>query len=116
MKRLSQGRFHWWPKTANARVPLSARALVILRWHGDPERAQMARDWRRVASGGARRAWYVQGNHTSGSAKTAWRCSWSATRDSRACTPAERQVAIRLVRTLAIEALCSLLENNECLR
>jgi len=24
-KRLAQGRFHWWPTTANARVPLSAR-------------------------------------------------------------------------------------------
>jgi len=49
MKRLSQGRFTWWPQTADARVPLSARELVILLWNGDPERAQMARDWRRVA-------------------------------------------------------------------
>jgi transposase len=49
MKRLSQGRFAWWPISANARVPLSARELVILRWNGDPERAQMAKDWRRVA-------------------------------------------------------------------
>src|SRR6266849_2425491 len=56
MKRLSQGRFTWWPKTADARVPLSARELVILLWNGDPERAQMAHDWRRVASGGARLA------------------------------------------------------------
>jgi transposase len=49
MKRLSQGRFHWWPKTSDARVPLSARELMILMWNGDPERAQMAQDWRRVA-------------------------------------------------------------------
>lgn len=49
MKRLSQGRFRWWPATPDARVPLSARELVILLWNGDPERAQMARDWRRVA-------------------------------------------------------------------
>jgi len=49
MKRLSQGRFTWWPKIADARVPLSARELVILLWNGDPERAQMAQDWRRVA-------------------------------------------------------------------
>ena len=54
MQRLSQGRFTWWPKTADARVPLSARALIIVRWNGDPERAQMAHDWRRVASGGTR--------------------------------------------------------------
>lgn len=56
MKRRSQGRFRGWPTTADARGPLSARALIILLWNGDPERAQMARDWRRVASGGARRA------------------------------------------------------------
>jgi transposase len=49
MKRLSQGHFHWWPTTPDARVPLSARALLILLWNGDPERAQMAQDWRRIA-------------------------------------------------------------------
>jgi len=49
LKRLSQGRFRWWPTSADARVPLSARELIILLWNGDPERAQMARDWRRVA-------------------------------------------------------------------
>jgi transposase len=49
MKRLSQGRFLWWPTRADARGPLSARELIILLWNGDPERAQMARDWRRVA-------------------------------------------------------------------
>ena len=48
LKRLSQGRFTWWPQTADARVPLSARELIILLWNGDPERAQMARDWRRM--------------------------------------------------------------------
>jgi transposase len=49
MKRLSKGRFSWWPTSADARVPLSARELMILTWNGNPERAQMARDWRRVA-------------------------------------------------------------------
>src|SRR5207244_8935088 len=49
MKRLSQGRFTWWRQTADTRVPLSARELVILLWNGNPERAQMAQDWRRVA-------------------------------------------------------------------
>jgi transposase len=56
MKRLSTGRFSWWPTSADARVPLSARELVILLWNGDPERAQMAQDWRRVAEGEARLA------------------------------------------------------------
>jgi len=27
----------------------SARELIIVLWNGDPERAQMAHDWRRVA-------------------------------------------------------------------
>lgn len=49
MKRLSQGRFSWWPKTPDARVPMSARDLMILIWNGNPEQAQMAQDWRRVA-------------------------------------------------------------------
>ena len=49
MKRLSQGRFSWWPHSADARVSLSARELIILTWNGNPERAQMAKDWRRVA-------------------------------------------------------------------
>ena len=49
MKRLSQGRFTWWPQTADTRVPLSARELIIVLWNGDPERAHMAADWRRVA-------------------------------------------------------------------
>ena len=49
MKRLSQGRFTWWPTTVDARVPLSARELIIVLWNGDPEGAHMAHDWRRVA-------------------------------------------------------------------
>jgi transposase len=49
MKRLSQGRFTWWPTSADAQVPLSARDLVILLWNGNPERAAMATDWRKVA-------------------------------------------------------------------
>lgn len=49
MKRLSTGRFAWWPTSAEARVPLSARELLVLLWNGEPEGAQMAKDWRRVA-------------------------------------------------------------------
>ena len=49
MKRLSQGCCAWWPTSADARVPLAARELIILTWNGNPERAQMAQDWRRVA-------------------------------------------------------------------
>lgn len=49
MKRLSQGRFHWWPQTPDAQAPMSARELMILIWNGNPDSAQMAQDWRRVA-------------------------------------------------------------------
>jgi transposase len=49
MKRLAQGRWSWWPPSADARVPLSARELMIVTWHGDPARAQTAKDGRRVA-------------------------------------------------------------------
>ena len=49
LKRLSKGRFSWWPQSADARGPLSARELVILLWNGWPDRAQMAKDLRRVA-------------------------------------------------------------------
>ena len=56
LKRLSQGRFTWWPTTADTRGPRSACELIMVRWKGNPERAHMAHDWRRVASGGARLA------------------------------------------------------------
>jgi transposase len=49
MKRLSQGRFTWWPQSPDARVPLSGRELILVLWNGNPERAQMAQDWRRGA-------------------------------------------------------------------
>ena len=49
MKRLSQGRFTWWPQSVDAQLPLSARELSVLIWNGNPYGAQMASDWRRVA-------------------------------------------------------------------
>jgi transposase len=49
MKRLSRGRFTWWPTSTDARLPLSARELSVLIWNGNPQGAQMASDWRRVA-------------------------------------------------------------------
>ena len=46
-KRLSQGRFQWWPRPEGARVPLSARELLVLLWNGLPSQAQRAHDWRK---------------------------------------------------------------------
>ena len=48
-KRFSQGRLHWWPTSAQASQRLSARALQILLWNGNPADAGMADDWRQVA-------------------------------------------------------------------
>jgi transposase len=105
MQSRSPGRCRWWPTRADARGPLSARELLIVLGNGKPERAQMACDGRRGASGEARLRAEAQGSHAAGSAQPAARCAGNAPRDSTAWTPAERQVAIRLVRTLAMEAL-----------
>ena len=48
-KRLSQGRFRWWPTTTTPSVPLAARELTILLWNGFPDRAHMAPEWRAVS-------------------------------------------------------------------
>jgi len=48
-KRLSSGRFHWWPQSDQPSERLSARELSILLWNGRPDHAQMAEDWRQVA-------------------------------------------------------------------
>ena len=48
MKRLSQGRFTWWPTTQDASSRLSARELAIVLWNGNPQQAGMAADWKRL--------------------------------------------------------------------
>jgi hypothetical protein len=116
LKRLSQGHCTWGPHRADARGPLAARARIMVLWHGNPARAQRARDWRRVASGEARRLAEAQGSHAAGAAHTSPRCAGRATRDATALPPAERPVAIRLVSTLALAALGGLLSNSEFLR
>jgi hypothetical protein len=54
MTSLSEGRLAWRSQRPDARVPLAARALILLPWQGEPEQAQTAQGWRRVASGEAR--------------------------------------------------------------
>jgi len=53
MKRLSEGRFRYWPKgfgeeTAPT-LPLLSRELSVLLWNGDPGKALMGSDFRRIA-------------------------------------------------------------------
>ncbi len=48
-KRLSQGRFTWWPQDADTSTRLAARELWILLWNGNPQQAGMADDWKKLA-------------------------------------------------------------------
>jgi transposase len=49
-KRLSAGRFRWWPEREDEAVhPMAVHELQLLIWNGDPSSAQVARMWRRIA-------------------------------------------------------------------
>ena len=51
-KRLSRGRFSWWPRGTGASVEaLAVHELQLLLWNGDPKLARVAPPWRRVATG-----------------------------------------------------------------
>ena len=51
-KRLSEGKFQWWPKRtgedSTASTVLAAHQLQVLLAAGNPQRAAAAPDWRRV--------------------------------------------------------------------
>jgi transposase len=48
-KRLSQGRFGWWPSPGRGACRgLEAHQLQILLWNGDPTKAQASPPWRPV--------------------------------------------------------------------
>ena len=47
-KRLSTGRFRFWPQSLEATRALQAHQLVVLLSAGDPERTRAAAPWRRV--------------------------------------------------------------------
>jgi len=50
-KRLSQGRFGWWPRGAGEPTcRLDAHELQLLLWNGDPSRAGAAPMWRRLTA------------------------------------------------------------------
>ena len=52
-KRLSSGRFRWWPAPAKEPVTsLQAHELAVLFCGGDPRSTRAAPLWRRVAAGG----------------------------------------------------------------
>lgn len=43
-KRLSKGKFHWWPEEDT----LDARHIHTLLWNGNPKLAKFSDDWRKV--------------------------------------------------------------------
>lgn len=48
-KRLSTGRFSWWPAAgAEASIRLDAHQLQLLLWNGNPQQAGMAPLWRPI--------------------------------------------------------------------
>ena len=51
-KRLSSGRFRWWPQTAEATRRLEAHQLQLLLAAGNPEAGHAAPMWRRVSPAG----------------------------------------------------------------
>jgi len=51
-KRLSKGRFQWWPESAASAVrELDARDLQLVVWNGDPSRGAMKPLWRGLRMG-----------------------------------------------------------------
>lgn len=54
-KRLSAGRFNWWPKAGQGpSLPLEAHQLHLLLWNGDPLQAHAAPLWRPLPLAGAK--------------------------------------------------------------
>ena len=52
-KRLSKGRFKWWPDKDSARVStLAVYELQMLLWNGDLESVRAAPPWKRIATVG----------------------------------------------------------------
>lgn len=44
MKRLSQGKFNWWPGESE----VSIRELYTLLWNGNPELARFGAEWKKI--------------------------------------------------------------------
>lgn len=47
-KRLSQGRYKWWPAGKNQITKLSVAELQVLIWNGSAQRIQLSPDWRPI--------------------------------------------------------------------
>lgn len=47
-KRLSKGRFDWWPQSEESCVQLDPRNFLILINNGDPEQIKIQSDWKKL--------------------------------------------------------------------
>jgi len=48
-KRLSKGRFNWWPANGNTSLrPLAVHELQLLIWNGNPRKAHVAPLWKPI--------------------------------------------------------------------
>ena len=50
-KRLSNGRFCWWPDGCGETKRLEVHQFQLLLWNGNPDQAETAPPWRRVSAG-----------------------------------------------------------------
>lgn len=51
-KRLSSGRFRWWPQGEEPTLRLDAHQLQVLLWNGDPTATRATPAWRSIAAAG----------------------------------------------------------------
>ncbi len=52
-KRLSKGRFRWWPESVSEALnKMEARELQLVLWNGDPSRAGLGPLWRAIRNDG----------------------------------------------------------------
>lgn len=50
-KRLSKGRFNWWPVHGNdGKRVLKTHQLQLLLWNGDPEKGNVAPEWKAIST------------------------------------------------------------------
>ena len=47
-KRLSRGKFLWWPKNIQEAIGLSVAELQILLWNGNPKDAKIQANWKEI--------------------------------------------------------------------
>ena len=48
-KRLSEGKFLWWPKkNTNSGINIRACDLQALIWNGDPDKANFSEEWKKL--------------------------------------------------------------------